>query len=312
MTDGRTSWGNDGLRTFNAAPQAPLFDPELGQIFIKMRTLLGVSLWDMARAVGGEPTVIANLEAGAVDALPEWPELTRLVDAYAALTGIDPQPILARLLQSQPQVLEPIPSSGQGSHEAQPHANLNGYVRTGAVRDGQHAARPPYADQAMVAPAGRQVAPAPVGRTTANSVDARDRRVPASQRSYINAPALASAAEVVEPRTSPSRPIPGAAASRVRRAARSLRDGLGLLLRRRTLMAFVLLAVPVLVVLTARLLPGVLYGAISPLPAVFGAPLRNGIDAVVATMAPVRDGLTWIDVGDPSLRKTDKLRETGR
>ena len=51
MTDGRTSWGNDGLRTFNAAPQTPLFDPELGQIFIKMRTLLGVSLWDMAVAI---------------------------------------------------------------------------------------------------------------------------------------------------------------------------------------------------------------------------------------------------------------------
>ncbi len=93
-------------------PPLPLFDAELGQIFIRMRGITGLGVWDMARKVGTDPTVIANLEAGALDALPDWTEVVRIVEAYAGLAQVDGRPILSRMLQGYgrhaPQVTAPI------------------------------------------------------------------------------------------------------------------------------------------------------------------------------------------------------------
>jgi hypothetical protein len=40
--------------------------------------------------------------------------------------------------------------------------------------------------------------------------------------------------------------------------------------------------------------------------------VRAGLDYVVLLMAPRRDGLKWIEVGDPRLRKADKLPTSTR
>ena len=56
-----------------------------------------------------------------------------------------------------------------------------------------------------------------------------------------------------------------------------------------------------------QVVPGPLYLAVSLLPKQVSAPVRGGVDALVLATAPAKDGLRWIDVGDPQLRKSDKL-----
>jgi hypothetical protein len=62
----------------------------------------------------------------------------------------------------------------------------------------------------------------------------------------------------------------------------------------------------------AILAPAPLYRAISLLPASMAVPARAGLDKFLLYSAPRRDGLKWIDVGDPRLRKVDKLSTKAR
>jgi hypothetical protein len=65
-------------------------------------------------------------------------------------------------------------------------------------------------------------------------------------------------------------------------------------------------------VYAAILAPGPLYRAISLLPQSLAGPARAGLDNFVLYSAPRRDGLKWIDVGEPRLRKVDKLSTKAR
>jgi hypothetical protein len=58
--------------------------------------------------------------------------------------------------------------------------------------------------------------------------------------------------------------------------------------------------------------PAPLYRAIGLLPASIAGTARAGMDSLVLYSAPRRDGLRWIDVGDPQLRKVDKLQTSTR
>ena len=58
--------------------------------------------------------------------------------------------------------------------------------------------------------------------------------------------------------------------------------------------------------------PAVGYRVISLLPASVAESAKNGLDTVVLYSAPRREGLKWIDVGDPRLRRSDKLQTKGR
>jgi hypothetical protein len=64
--------------------------------------------------------------------------------------------------------------------------------------------------------------------------------------------------------------------------------------------------------LMAQAAPGPVYSALSFLPDQMQAPARRGFDALVVAIAPTRDGLRWIEVGDPQLRKGDKLQTSRR
>ncbi len=55
-----------------------------------MRRHTGLSIHQTAAMLQTEAEVIAALEAGAVAELPVWPETVRIVQAYAALSGVDP------------------------------------------------------------------------------------------------------------------------------------------------------------------------------------------------------------------------------
>ncbi len=62
----------------------------------------------------------------------------------------------------------------------------------------------------------------------------------------------------------------------------------------------------------ANAAPAPLYTAAKRLPDPLAGYARAGLDQIVHLTAPQRDGLRWIDVGNPQLRKTDKLQTSTR
>jgi cytoskeletal protein RodZ len=70
-----------------------------------------------------------------------------------------------------------------------------------------------------------------------------------------------------------------------------------------------LVAAPIVV---AELAAAPLYRGMALLPRALGAPLRQGLDQLLLLTAPRREGLRWVDVGDPRARKADKLQPGSR
>jgi hypothetical protein len=54
----------------------------------------------------------------------------------------------------------------------------------------------------------------------------------------------------------------------------------------------------------------VLEAAVSKLPPSVARIVRGAQNYVIVQLAPIRDGLRWIDVPDPRTRRSDKLRST--
>lgn len=85
--------------------------------------------------------------------------------------------------------------------------------------------------------------------------------------------------------------------------------------RRRARALFALsapLALLVAVAILLQAMPGPVYRLVGLLPGVVEAPARAGLDYVALLTAPRRDGLRWIEVSDPRLRKADKLQTSRR
>jgi hypothetical protein len=72
------------------------------------------------------------------------------------------------------------------------------------------------------------------------------------------------------------------------------------------------LVVAAAVFYAAQAAPAPIYRAIAQLPGPVADAARAGMDSLVLYSAPRHDGLRWIDVGDPQLRKVDKLPTSGR
>jgi len=81
--------------------------------------------------------------------------------------------------------------------------------------------------------------------------------------------------------------------------------------RRRGLRRMLVLAAPPVLVAAlsyfATTAPAPFYRAISQLPTPLTHLARTGLDNLVLYSAPRHDGFRWIDVGDPRLRKVDRL-----
>jgi DNA-binding XRE family transcriptional regulator len=76
------------------------------------------------------------------------------------------------------------------------------------------------------------------------------------------------------------------------------------------------LGTPVLAVAAAlyfvHVAPAPIYRAISRLPQPIAGHARAALDQFLLYTAPQREGLRWIDIGDPQLRKVDKLPTSTR
>ena len=129
--------------------------------------------------------------------------------------------------------------------------------------------------------------------------------------------ALASQAKSAAPSRVPAQATGGRAAPRSRPVAKSERATTRSP-RRRRLGARTLFALSAPVALIAAVIylahaaPRPMYRAIALLPDPVRSAARAGLDYVVLITASHRDGLRWIEVGDPRLRKADKLQTSTR
>ena len=62
----------------------------------------------------------------------------------------------------------------------------------------------------------------------------------------------------------------------------------------------------------AQAQPSLIMRAVSALPGPVEQAVRPAANVLIVHLAPWRDGMRWIEVGDPRLRKTDKLRQASR
>ncbi len=137
-------------------------------------------------------------------------------------------------------------------------------------------------------------------------------QVPVSQETAISGKAVAAALDSRHPlvramsrgrrrkEASPDQDLQRRAKRRKRRAARTL---------------FTLSAPVALLgglVWLAQAQPWLIMRAVSALPAPLAKVVRPAANALIMHLAPWRDGMRWIEVGDPRLRKTDKLRQASR
>ncbi|HJZ43917.1 MAG TPA: helix-turn-helix domain-containing protein [Hyphomicrobiaceae bacterium] len=120
---------------------------------------------------------------------------------------------------------------------------------------------------------------------------------------------LQAAAGQTRAATTRSHSPPPHASVPARRIERSTpRSGRG---RRRARTLFVLTAPIALLagaIYVAQTAPGEVYGAIRLLPDPVARPARAGFDYFMLLTAQRRDGLRWLDAGDPRSRKADKLQ----
>jgi hypothetical protein len=250
-----------------SAPLAAHGDAQLAAIFRQMRAVMGLTVPAVARRVGTDIAVVMDLEAGLIDTLPPWGQTVRIVEAYGHQTGVDPSPILTRLLTLQsPATAKTIPTGPFGAPAS---------------------AMPPQGDE----PSRQQRGP---GYRPGN---------PAAAGSAASQNAASNVAAYMADDDHGQDEAERAASARADRRRRRIRRGTAV-------------GLPMAAVLGIGFMmqssPQPLYAAANALPSAVKAPVRAGLDYVVLRSAPLEEGLRWIDLGDPRLRKADKLQSAQR
>jgi len=83
------------LRAIRELPSGQ--DAEVASIFRDMRQATGLTVPLLAFRLRTTERTIEALEEGALLALPEWPETSRVIMAYAAMLNLDARPVLRRI-----------------------------------------------------------------------------------------------------------------------------------------------------------------------------------------------------------------------
>lgn len=263
-------------------------DEQLAIIFKEMRRAAGVSREQIAGRLATSVETIAELESGAVLALPEWSELERIVTAYTAQLSLDARPVLRRL-KAQIVVEEPLvtPPPAPATPPAPPAAPAS----ANAPPPGALPMPPSVAASAQARPTPPQSpAQSPLGQAQGQAAPQSPPAAPAAQPNPQAAPAR------------PQAPAPARqeekAKPRAGRLARSLRP----IVNWTILLGFV--AALGAGVWYAAKRPRAVWSALDSLPAPVPRLMRSAWELV----RPLEDNYPRRQVSDPVHPKSDKLR----
>jgi hypothetical protein len=271
-------------------PSALAGDAKLAVVFRQIRAISGLNEAEMARRIGSGIDVVLSFEAGNVDALPPWPETARLIERYAALGGVDPAPLLSRILSLQTLPVVPPPLVRQAERQTDPVQMLSD-----ALRRAPGPEMGPSAFKAAV-----QDLPAAALQTARIATPDAAAPAAASPIGFAARSRLQEEPATERPRTAPLRP----AETAVLTASTTAR-------RRRRMRNTALVLSPLLLVIALfiglQVAPRPVYALAHKLPSPVGPATRSVIDVFAAQTATFRDGLRWIELDDPRLRKAQRL-----
>jgi cytoskeletal protein RodZ len=196
--------GDDGsrlhIRSIKEMPAG--HDAELATIFREMRRAADVPREKMAGRLAISVEVIDALESGAINALPPWGELTRIITAYSALLGLDARPILRRLegqigpdthmaAPPPPKTDAPIAAPTPAAKPAGPPMPPSAAPRPDAAPPVPGSSAPPKADAPAPAGAspGAQAPPSPREDSAASAAGGKEtkkKRLPGFFKALLN------------------------------------------------------------------------------------------------------------------------------
>ncbi len=78
------------------------YDNEIGELFREMRQATSLSQQQTARQFNTSIQTIGFLEQGHLSALPPWNETHRIITEYTMMLGLDPEPVLRRVMLQLP------------------------------------------------------------------------------------------------------------------------------------------------------------------------------------------------------------------
>ncbi len=263
-------------------------------MFFDARRILGLAEWDLAQRLGTDVGTIRALETGQLSALPPWPETSRVVTAYLAGLGFDARPVLHSLAQDLATASAAAPSSSARI------TRVGSAARVDAPQPGSPTSATPTQTSKPAAgvAAVKSVPPAWVTRL-GRTPKAVNGAVNSVARSAVAAGRRATRLASAGGRGARGTIARGTAATRRRKG---LRVAIGL-----SVVAMLIAAVA-----QTSVAGSVMTAAAVPLPATLTRAFGRVADMVRVQLAPVRDGLRWIEVEDPRSRRGDKLQTARR
>lgn len=263
--------------------------PAYSRMFLDARRILGLSEQDLAQRLATDVGTIRALESGQLAALPPWSETARVVTVYLSGLGMDPRPVLHSLAHDLAAVT-PVRATAAPRTAPYPHAD---------------AKRRPVERPADEKPIVKAAAAAWIGRFG---------RAPAAAHRAAKSAMAAGRNAARRAGGQVARRTGGKFGDRSRAQVREggwLASRRGRWSKRAALGAVVCFALAAAVA-QSTFAGSVMTAATTPLPATVTRALGKVADLVRAQLAPVRDGLRWIEVEDPRSRRGDKLQTARR
>lgn len=275
---------------FAGQSSVPPMPPAYCRMFLDARRILGLGEWDLAQRLGTTVDTIRALESGHLSALPPWPETSRIVTSYLTGLGMDARPVLHSLAHD----LTMLAAASQPSHG--PGGSAAALRSSVPRRSSAEPAHVPSHSQAKStggtssAKAGPPSWVVQLGRTPRNVAGAVDKATQSVMSAGRRAARRVSTANMARAPADAGRP---------RTVARAT-------------IAALLIALLLATVAQTSLAGSVMTAAAVPLPATLARAFGKVADMLRVQLAPVRDGLRWIEVEDPRSRRGDKLQTARR
>ena len=297
-------------------------DEELAIIFREMRRASELSEEEVAARLGTPVETLQALESGAILALPEWNETTRIVTDYTAMLSLDSRPVLRRIKAqlaaldeaARPEQAQPVQVKQTEQLSASPEAEPRGGAEeVPAPAPPPDADKPPSGAPVPAAAAAPAATPAPAaGPAPVPPKPAARTEGPAGPPLPPGAappPRPGRAPDAPQPGTPASPPPPAAAVAAIPRPAKAKPPRRRLSIRAGTVVSWLLL-----LILFAAMGMGVRYAVEHPqivwstvdrLP----DPAPRILRSVWELVRPAESSGPKPATPDPTIQKSDRLPE---